>query len=42
MYCNTTAVLKVDLVSKEGKNYDPQVHVKELHCCRKIAMQHAE
>ena len=29
MYCNATAVLKIDSVYKEGKNYYPQVYVEE-------------
>ena len=29
MYCNATAVLKIDSVYKQGKNYHPQVYVKE-------------
>ena len=29
MYCNATAVLKVDSVYKQGKNYHPQVYVEE-------------
>ena len=29
MYCNKTAVLKIDSVYKQGKNYHPQVHVEE-------------
>ena len=29
MYCNATAVLKIDSVYKQGKNYNPQVYVKE-------------
>ena len=29
MYCNATAALKVDSVYKQGKNYHPQVFVKE-------------
>ena len=29
MYCNTTAVLKIDSVYKQGRNYHPQVHVEE-------------
>ena len=29
MYCNATAVLKVDSVYKQSKNYHPQVYVEE-------------
>ena len=29
MYCNATAVLKIDSVYKQGKNYHPQVFVEE-------------
>ena len=29
MYCNATAVLKIDSVYKQGKNYHHQVYVKE-------------
>ena len=29
MYCNTTAVLKIDSIYKQGKNYHPQVYVEE-------------
>ena len=29
MYCNATAVLKIDSVYKQGKNYYPQVYVEE-------------
>ena len=29
MYCNATAVLKIDSVYKQGKNYHPQVYVEE-------------
>ena len=29
MYCNATAVLKIDSVYKRGKNYHPQVYVEE-------------
>ena len=29
VYCNATAVLKVDSVYKQGKNYHPQIYVKE-------------
>ena len=29
MYCNATAVLKVDSGYKQGNNYHPQVHVEE-------------
>ena len=29
IYCNATAVLKIDSVYKQGKNYHPQVHVEE-------------
>ena len=28
MYCNATAVLKIDSVYKQGKNYYPQVYVE--------------
>ena len=28
-YCNATAVLKIDSVYKQGKNYHPQVYVEE-------------
>ena len=29
MYCNPTAILKIDSVYKQSKNYHPQVHVEE-------------
>ena len=29
MYCNATAVPKIDSVYKQGKNYHPQVYVEE-------------
>ena len=29
MYCNATAVLKIDSVYRQGKNYHPQVYVQE-------------
>ena len=29
MYCNATAVLKIDSVYKQGKNYHPQTYVEE-------------
>ena len=29
MYCNATAVLKIDSVYKQGKNYHPQVYTEE-------------
>ena len=29
MYCNGTAVLKIDSVYKQGKNYHPQKYVEE-------------
>ena len=29
MYCNATAVLKIDSVYKQDKNYHPQVYVEE-------------
>ena len=29
MYCNATAVLKIDSVYKQGKHYHPQVYVEE-------------
>ena len=29
MYCNVTAVLKIDSVYKQGKSYHPQVYVDE-------------
>ena len=28
-YCNTTAVLKIDSVYKQGKNYHPQIYIEE-------------
>ena len=30
MFCNATAVLKIDSVYKELKNYHPQVYVEEF------------
>ena len=30
MHCNTTAVLKIDSIYKQGKNYHPQVYVEEF------------
>ena len=32
MYCNATAVLKIDSVYKQNKNYHPQVYVEECKC----------
>ena len=29
MYCNALALLKIDCVYKQGKNYHPQVYVEE-------------
>ena len=29
MYCNATAVLKIDSVNRQGKNYHPRVYVEE-------------
>ena len=29
VYCNATAVLKIDSVYKQGKNYHPQTYVEE-------------
>ena len=29
MYCNATAVLKIDYLHKQGKNYHPQAYVEE-------------
>ena len=29
IHCNATAVLKIDSVYKQGKNYHPQVYVEE-------------
>ena len=29
MYCNATAVSKIDCVYKQGKKYHPQVYVEE-------------
>ena len=29
IYCNATAVLKIDSVYKQGKNYHPHVYVEE-------------
>ena len=29
MYCSATAVLKIDSVYKQGKNFYPQVYVEE-------------
>ena len=29
MYCNATAVLNINSVYKQGKNYHPQVYVEE-------------
>ena len=28
MYCNAAAVLKIDSVYKQGKNYHPQVYIE--------------
>ena len=36
MYCNVTAVLKIDSVYKQGKNYHPQVYVEE---CKYISLE---
>ena len=32
MESNATAVLKIDSVYKQGKNYHPQVHAEECKC----------
>ena len=29
MYCNATAVLKIEFIYKQSKNYHPQVYVDE-------------
>ena len=29
MYCSATAVLKIDSVYRQGKNYHPQVYIEE-------------
>ena len=29
MYCNATAVLKIDSVYKQDKNYHPQTYIEE-------------
>ena len=29
MYCNATAVLKIDSIYKQGKNYHPQTYVEK-------------
>ena len=29
VYCNATAVLKIDSVYKQGKNYHPQIYIEE-------------
>ena len=29
MYCNAKAVLKIDSVYKQGKNYHPQTYIEE-------------
>ena len=29
MHCNASAVLKIDFVYKQGKNYHPQVYIEE-------------
>ena len=29
MYCNATAVLKINSVNKQDKNYHPQVYIEE-------------
>ena len=29
MYCNATAVLKIDFIYKQSKNYHPKVYVEE-------------
>ena len=29
MYCNATAMLKIDSIYKQGKNYHPQTYVEE-------------
>ena len=36
MYCFATAVLKIDSVYKQGKNYHPQVYVEE---CKYTALE---
>ena len=43
-HCNAAAVLKVEAVYKQGKNYSPQVYVEksEILQCRKPTMQHVE
>ena len=30
MYCNAKAVLKIDSIYKQGKNYHPKVYVEEV------------
>ena len=29
MYCNATAVLNIDSVYKQGKDYHPQIYIEE-------------
>ena len=36
MYCNTKAVLKIDSVYKQGKNYHPQVYIEK---CKYIGVE---
>ena len=44
MYCNATAVLKIDSVYKQGKNYHPQAFVEEHKYTdvEKKTIQHVE
>ena len=44
MYCNATAVLKIDSVYKQGKNYHPQICAEECkyNNTEKKTMQHVE
>ena len=32
MYCNATAMLKIDSVYKQGKYFYPQVYVEDCKC----------
>ena len=39
IHCNATAVLKIDSVYKQGKNYHPQVYIEE---CKYIDIENQQ
>ena len=41
IHCNATAVLKIDSIYKQGKNYHPQVYVEECKYADAANQQHS-